>query len=84
MSDGKTYITTSDTRNGSGGGVSPDTPSETSEQSQDKESALSKYGPFGRAYHDEYGLLAGACRGSGRFARECQGQSGVQPGQRYL
>ena len=43
MSNGKIYITISDTRNGSGGGVSPDTLSETSEQSQDKESALSKY-----------------------------------------
>ena len=40
MSDGKIYITISDTRNGSGGGVSPDT---QNEQSQDKESAVGKY-----------------------------------------
>lgn len=40
MSDGKIYITISDTRNGSGGGVSPDT---QGEQSQDKDSAVGKY-----------------------------------------
>lgn len=42
MSDGKIYITISDTRNGSGSGVSPDAPS-IEKQSQDKDSVLAKY-----------------------------------------
>lgn len=41
MSDGKIYITISDTRYGSGGGVSSDTPGAT--ENDDKESVLSKY-----------------------------------------